>query len=76
MFSHWCLHLVTQTVALWQESGENPAVFCYLIGWGMFVGLRSRQLAPIFHTARPEAACWTPSVNSCTRSTVPKGSGN
>ena len=75
-FAHWWMRLFTRTVALWQESGENPAVFCYLISWGMFVGLRSRQFAPIFLSARPEPACWNPSVISCTRSIVPRDSDN
>jgi len=76
MIRRWCVHLFSQTVTLWKESGENPAVFCYLIGWGMFVGFRSRQFAPIFLSARPETACWNSSATWYTRSTVRRGSDN
>ena len=27
-------------VVLWQECGENPALFCYRIGWDAFRGRR------------------------------------
>jgi hypothetical protein len=29
-------------LVLWQECGENPALFCYRIGVGAFATLRSR----------------------------------
>ena len=38
---------VSSAVAFWEESGENPAVFCYLIAWGIFATLRSRALVPL-----------------------------
>jgi len=31
--SKW-LFLLATMVRAWQESGENPAVFCYLMIWG------------------------------------------
>lgn len=76
MVPHWFVHQFSRAVALWQESGENPAVFCYLIGWGTFAGLRSRQFVPIVPSERPETPCWNPSATCCTRSTVPKASEN
>ncbi len=39
--------LLAPPLMAWYESGENPALFCYLIGWGTFMSLRSRALAPI-----------------------------
>jgi hypothetical protein len=67
---YW-LPLVTNAIALWQESGENPAVFCYLIGWGTFATYRSRTLASITISVRHETACWNPSDTSSTHSTMP-----
>jgi hypothetical protein len=34
---------------LWQECGENPALFCYRIGMDAFTGIRARAtvLAPV-----------------------------
>ena len=32
----WFLHPSYHVIANWQESGENPVVFCYLIGLGIF----------------------------------------
>ena len=70
----WWFLFVSTAVALWQESGENPAIFCYLIGWGTFATLRSRTLAPIPNSVRHETACWNPSATSFTHSMTPKGS--
>jgi len=72
-FAGWWVPIVSSAVAYWQESGENPAVFCYLISWGTFATFRSRTLAPIPSSVRHESACWTPSATSFTHSTTPKG---
>jgi hypothetical protein len=74
IFPRYWVPLVVAAVALWQESGENPAVFCYLIGWGTLATFRSRTLAPIPISVRHESACWNPPVTSFTHSTTPKGS--
>lgn len=66
------VRVVSAAVAFWQESGENPAVFCYLIGWGTFAAFRSRTLAPIPISVRHETACWNPSATSSTPSMMSK----
>ena len=76
MNSHgWYLIFVTM-IAAWQESGENPAVFCYLMMWGTaaVVWDRLRALSPAF--VRLETACSKPSVIFFTRSTIPTNSPN
>ncbi len=60
----WLMPVVAPTVVMWQESGENPALFCYLIGWGTYMNLRSRTTAPIPVTVRHEAPC-SNSSSSC-----------
>jgi hypothetical protein len=73
---NWWILLISTIAVLWQESAENPALFCYRIGWGTLLNLRSRALAPIPISTRNEAACWNPSVTSFTHSTTRKGSGS
>ena len=36
----WWVGIFMTAVALWQECGENPALFCYRIGWDAFCGRR------------------------------------
>jgi len=36
-FQGWWLNFVGTAVSAWQESGENPALFCYLMGSGHFL---------------------------------------
>jgi hypothetical protein len=38
---------VAVLLVLWQECGENPALFCYRIGVGAFATVRSRALARV-----------------------------
>jgi len=68
--------VLSNTAVLWQESRENPLIFCYLIGWGAFVLLRSHTVVPIPNSARLETACSNPSFTFSTRSTIPTGSEN
>lgn len=68
----WWMRLFNSAAVLWQESAENLALFCYRIGWGAFLSLRPRALAPIPVFVRNKAACWNPSVNCFTRSTTSK----
>jgi hypothetical protein len=45
---------------LWQECGENPALFCYRIGMDAFMGIRARAmvLAPAINfSARNNFRC-------------------
>lgn len=71
-----CYHLLARAVTLWEECGENPAIFCYLITWGTFATLRSRTLALIPNFARHQKACSILSSIFSTRSTPLAGSGN
>ena len=64
-------------ILLWHECGEDLAVFCYRIGMGAFMGLRSRALVPVpvrnsidYSAARTRSACLTPSFESSTRFTT------
>ena len=63
----WLVPVMAPTVMMWQESGENPALFCYLIGWGTYMSLRSRATAPIPVPVRHETTC---SNSSSTCSTL------
>lgn len=76
MAYHVWLRAVSTVSLAWQESSENPVVFCYLIGWGVFAAIRERRLSPIPATERLEPACWNPSATCCTRSTIPTDSEN
>jgi len=71
---NWILHPICHAIASWQESGENPVVFCYLMVWGYFVSLRSPKFAAA--TERLEPACWNHSSNYFTHSIVPMDSDN
>lgn len=70
--AHSWIHPICNAIVSWQESGENPVVFCYLIVWGFFLG--SPKLSSI--TARLEPACWNRSSTSSARSITRMGSGN
>jgi hypothetical protein len=54
---HWLLPFIAPAVIAWQESGENPALFCYRIGWGTYINLRSRAFAPNPSIERHEVSC-------------------
>ena len=71
----WLLLLITVFVT-WEDSAENPAVFCYRMSWGIYLNLRSRALSPIPISARHRAACWNTFATSFTPSTILKGSNN
>ena len=68
----WWLNIVSTAVSAWQESGENPALFCYLMGSGTFSGMRSHQLIPIPVPVRNESLCWNPYATCSTRSSMSK----
>jgi len=82
MHSGWWFTLLGTWVLLWQETGENPAFFCYRIACGMFSSARAFALAtvpvnPTDHSAaRNNAECLTPSFIFFTRFSTPKGSKN
>jgi hypothetical protein len=64
------LVLMASAMVQWQESGENPALFCYLIGWGTYLSLRSRAMAPIPVSQRRNAPCLNSSGNCSTASSM------
>ncbi len=72
------LAAIGSLIFLWHECGEDLALFCYRIGMGAFMGLRSRALVPapvrhslhLFSAARNNSACLTPSFISSIRSTT------
>jgi hypothetical protein len=74
MHSNWWVPSLYSAIAAWQESGENPVVFCYLIVWGLFLSWRSPKLTALIE--RPGAACWTRSSTFSTRFITPRGSGS
>jgi hypothetical protein len=81
--SRWWIAVLGTLVALWQETGENPALFCYRIGWDAFSSVRGRSLALVparnileFPAARTKADCSMPSFTSSARYLTPRGSRN
>jgi hypothetical protein len=54
--SRWCW-IMAHVAVLWEESGQNLAVFCYLIGWGTLILLRSQTLALIPIFVKQETDC-------------------
>ena len=74
MAPNWLIHPVYQAIASWQESGENPVVFCYLMVWGNFVSLHSPKLAAALERLKP--ICLNHSVNSSIPSILPMDSDN
>jgi hypothetical protein len=63
----WWLLLVCAVVVLWEECGENLAIFCYRIGWEVISNLRAHALFLIPVSVRTEAACWNTSATCSTR---------
>ena len=76
MRSAWWLLPAVAVVVLWQECGENLAIFCYRISWELLSNLRSRALVLVPVTVRSEAACWKLSFTFFAHSTTPKGSNS
>ena len=70
------LVMVNTTAVVWHESGENPAIFCYLISWDAITKLRSHMIDLIPDTTRPDSACWNRSFTSSVLSTLPTDSKN
>ena len=75
IFIHRLLSFGYLLALRWQESGENPAVFCYLIGWGTFAR-HFRDLAPIPGTVRRDAACSNPSFTFSAPCSIPSNFEN
>lgn len=62
-------------ILLWQECGENPAVFCYRISMGAYVTAKSRgfvKLPALQIRQRFSAACSNSSASFSTESTTSK----
>jgi hypothetical protein len=64
------------SVVLWHECGEDMGVFCYRMGLGAFMTLRSHTLVPVpvpasqISLSRNRSACSNPSSTFSTRSTA------
>jgi len=71
-----CYFVMSFRVVSRQESGENLAIFCYLILWGAFAMLWCRLAAPILNSARADRACSNQSFTFSALSIVPKGLEN
>ena len=69
----WWLNFMSGAVSAWQESGENPLLFCYLMGWDALSNVRAGGLVPIPVTVRNNSECLTPSFTSFTRCSTPRG---
>lgn len=73
-FQTWVLG-ISAIVVLWNECAENPFVFCYRMGVGVFTMVRYSALVPVpisYTAARNFAACSNRSVIFSTRSTMSK----
>lgn len=66
--------LLTTAAITWQEAAENPVVFCYRMGWGVYLGWRAQE-APTADM-RTEEVCSNPSFTFCVSSTALKASKN
>lgn len=73
--SRWYAILAHMTV-LWEESGQNLAIFCYLIGWGIFALLWSQKPALIPTLVRQKTDSWNRSFTFSANCTARKDSGN
>ena len=74
--SNWWMHPVCSAITRWQESGENPIVFCYLIAWGFAANLRppEAKTSPVRERLKP--ACWIPSSTFSVCSTTQRDFAN
>jgi len=68
----WWMTFCAFLLCLWEETGQNPFVFCYRIAWGAFWNLRAQALPPIAATLRNDAECWIPSSTSSMRYLTPR----
>ena len=65
MIAERFLSLLGQLGVAWQESGENPALFCYRIGWQVVEPFREQALPK-----GPQESCLPASNTSCIHSTT------
>jgi hypothetical protein len=72
-YRDWWLNFMGGTVNAWQESGENPFLFCYLMGWDAFSHLRACALVPIPVPVRNNSEFLTLSSTSFTHCSTPRG---
>ena len=73
----WWLIRANMLVLLWQECGENPAVFCYRISLGVFATARARgyvNFPSLQDNSRDNAECLTQFFTSSTRFLTPRDS--
>jgi hypothetical protein len=68
----WLVTFCALLMCLWEETGQNPFVFCYRIAWGAFWNVRAYAMAPIAAPTRDNAECLTPSSTFSTRCSTPR----
>ena len=62
----WWMNACAALLCLWEETGENLALFCYRMVWGTFSTVRAGAWTPIAAPIRNHAECLTPSSTSST----------
>jgi len=67
IYRSWWMNSCATLLCLWQEAGENLALFCYRMVWGTFSNIRAGAFAPILAPIRTNAECLTPSSSSSMR---------
>ena len=68
--------MLSYLIIRWQESGENLAVFCYLILWDAFAVVWPASLAPNPKFVRLDNACSNRFFTFSAPSLIPKGFEN
>ncbi|GEM_PF-1740755 len=79
IYRAWLLTFCAALMCEWEETGQNPALFCYRIGSGACCGLmaRARMQMPArkpvdFSTTRNRFECLRPSSTSFTHCSTPR----
>lgn len=65
IYGSWWMNSCATLLYLWEETGENLALFCYRMVWGTFSHIRAGGFAPILAPIRNKAECLTLSSTSC-----------
>jgi hypothetical protein len=72
----WWYSILAHVAVHWEESGQNLAIFCYLIGWGALALLWSQKLALIPIPVRQRTDSWNQSFTFSDNCIARKDSGN
>jgi len=83
IYRGWWLALLAAWLCLWEETGQNPFVFCYRIGSGACCGLVTQAHVLVslrkrtdFDRIRKISECSTPSSISSMHCSILKDSRN